>query len=235
MRKLIITGAGLSDDLISLRGFELLKNADVVLYDRLINKKILDGLSAELIDVGKIPYKKCTRQSDINALIKKYLLQDKVVVRLKGGDSTIFARSIEEIDVANKLNAEVEIVPGVTSAATLSAKLKSALTDRNKASGVIFLTGHSKPDKDLKDAYNWQALASLNLTIVIYMGIKNMPLIGKYLIDAGMKEDTPVVIGENLETDDERILQTTLKNAPEFIINNNVKHPATIIIGDIFK
>lgn len=232
MRELIIVGAGLGEDSITLKGINAIKKADVILYDRLMNPRILDYASCELVDVGKIPYKACTRQSDINNIIKDRLSKDKVVVRLKGGDSTVFARSIEEISVAHALDAAVEVIPGVTSAATLSAKLQIALTDREKSSGVVFITGHTKSG-ELKDAYNWNALANLGLTLVVYMGIKNMSLLSGFLISEGMAESTPVLFGENLETDIERIFITTLGKAGETIIKNNIQHPATTIIGNI--
>jgi uroporphyrin-III C-methyltransferase len=137
--------------------------------------------------------------------------------------------------VAEKLSAEIEIIPGITSAATLSAKLKLALTDREKSSGVIFITGHSKAGCKLEEAYNWEAIAKLNLTIVIYMGIKNMPLISKLLMENGMKAEVPVILGEKLETESERILRTTLFDVARCIETNNIKHPTTTIIGEIFK
>lgn len=232
MRELIIIGAGLGANSITLQGVNELKRADVVLYDRLSHPDIIKYAEGELVEVGKTPYKHCIRQNEINEMIKKYLEENKVVARLKGGDSTVFARSIEEIEAAEEIDAPVKIIPGVTSAATLSAKMKSALTDRRTASGVVFITGHPK-NGTIEETYNWSALAALNLTIVIYMGVKNSPKIAEMLMSGGMAPETPVMIGEKLETADERLFECDLKGLAEFIKHNEIENPATIVIGRI--
>jgi uroporphyrin-III C-methyltransferase len=233
MKELIIIGAGLGPESITLQGINELKRADIVLYDRLLHPDILQFAEGkEIVQVGKTPYKHCIRQDDINSLIKKYLGEDKIVARLKGGDSTVFARSIEEIEAAEEMGAEIKVIPGVTSAATLSAKMQKALTDRRTASGVIFITGHPK-DGSIIDTYNWPALAAVGLTIVIYMGVKNAPAISSELIKHGMSADTYVMIGEKLETAQERLFEATLKTLPDAITENSIENPATIIIGNI--
>lgn len=232
-KKLIIVGTGLNKGSMTLAGIEAIKKADVILYDRLIDKNILTFAECLCIDVGKKPYDKhCVRQDDINTLIKQNLAKNQCVVRLKGGDSSIFARTSEEVSAAREVGADVEIIAGITSASALSARLKSALTDRRSASGVVFITGHTKED-DLEHAYNWKALAELGLGIVVYMGVRNMPLIASKLVGFGMNDGTPVLIGENILAENERIMFTTLKDVESFITQNNVKHPATIIIGEI--
>lgn len=233
MKELIIIGAGLGPESITVKGINELKRADIILYDRLLHPDILkfaDGV--DIVQVGKTPYKHCIRQDEINVLIKKYLSEDKVVARLKGGDSTVFARSIEEIEAAEELGAKVSIVPGVTSAATLSAKMRSALTDRRTASGVVFITGHPK-NGEITETYNWQAMAALGLTIVIYMGVKNSEAIAGKLMENGMSASTRVLIGEKLETEDERLFECSLGNIAEFIAENSIENPATIVIGNI--
>jgi len=233
MKELIIIGAGLGPESITLQGINELKRADIVLYDRLLHPDILNfAEGCELVEVGKTPYKHCIRQNDINGIIKKYLGEGKIVARLKGGDSTVFARSIEEIEAAEEMGAPVSVIPGVTSAATLSAKMKAALTDRRSASGVVFITGHPK-NGEISDTYNWAAMAQLGLTIVIYMGVKNSAQIAKELIQNGMPEDTPVMIGEKLETKSERLFQCTLDTLAECIVKNVIENPATIVIGKV--
>ncbi|MGD9808946.1 MAG: uroporphyrinogen-III C-methyltransferase [Deferribacterales bacterium] len=233
MKELVIIGAGLGPESITLKGINELKRADIVLYDRLLHPdtlKFADG--KEMVQVGKTPYKHCIRQDEINVLIKKYLGEDKIVARLKGGDSTVFARSIEEIEAAEEMGAQVSIVPGVTSAATLSAKMRSALTDRRSASGVVFITGHPK-NGEITETYNWQAMAALGLTIVIYMGVKNASKIAKKLIENGMEPSVKVLIGEKMDTDEERLFECSLGNIAEFISENSIENPATIVIGNI--
>ncbi|ADD66975.1 uroporphyrin-III C-methyltransferase [Denitrovibrio acetiphilus DSM 12809] len=233
MKELIIIGAGLGPQSITLQGINELKRADIVLYDRLLHPGILDfARGKELVQVGKTPYKHCIRQDEINDLIKKCLSEGKIVARLKGGDSTVFARSIEEIEAAEEMGADVMIVPGVTSAATLSAKMRAALTDRRTASGVVFITGHPK-NGEIEDTYNWKALAGLGLSIVIYMGVKNAPRICRKLVEFGMSELTSVMIGEKLETEQERLFRCTLGTISETIEGNMIENPATIVIGDV--
>lgn len=236
MKELIIIGAGLGAESITLQGINEIKNADVILYDRLVHEDILSHApECELIQVGKTPYnKQCILQADINDLIVKHLSADKRVVRLKGGDSTVFARSMEELEAAKSVGAETKIVPGITSAATLSAKVQTALTDRRKASGVVFITGHPHDGK-VEKAHNWQALASLGLTIVIYMGVKNAEFIAETLIKYGMDKETPVVIGEKLESADEKLVKCSLCYLADTINIQKISNPSTIIIGEIFQ
>jgi uroporphyrin-III C-methyltransferase len=231
MKKLIIVGAGLGPDSLTMGGLEALKNADIVLYDRLVHPDIIKLIQCEKISVGKDPYTKhCIRQDDINSLIVQHLNEEKCVVRLKGGDSTLFARSLEEVEAADSCGALSDILPGVTSASTLVAKITKALTDRRVVSGCVFITGHSM-NGDCN--HNWQALAQLGMTIVIYMGVKNSGLIAENLMKHGMDGNTSVVIGSKLESPDERIKMTTLKNLEASIAEGDVTHPATIVITPI--
>ncbi|QAR33432.1 uroporphyrinogen-III C-methyltransferase [Geovibrio thiophilus] len=232
-KKLIIVGAGLNRGSMTLAGADALKTADVVLYDRLIDKAVLEYAACPCIDVGKHPYdKNCVLQRDINGIIAEHLAENKIVVRLKGGDSSVFARTAEEVETARAAGADVEVIAGVTSASALSAKLRSALTDRRNIPGVVFITGHTK-EGTLDNAYNWEALAGLGFTIVVYMGVKNLGDIAGRLMEHGMEPSVPVLIGESIETAEERIMFTVLGEAGRFVDENAVKHPATIIIGEI--
>lgn len=227
---LFLVGAGLKGDHITMRGLNVLKSADVVLYDRLIDKKILSEVRGTLIDVGKLPYKHGMKQSGINELLKKYLLENKTVVRLKGGDTAIFARAIEEVDVAMAVGAEVEIVPGVTAASVAVSKILCSLTDRQTSSGAIFITGH-KCIGELDELYDWQALVRLNMTIVIYMGAKNMAFIMNKLLENGLKSEVPVLIAEKLDCSDEMIVLTKASDARNAL--EKVENPVITIIGDV--
>ena len=233
MSELTIVGAGLGAQSITLAGIEAIHMAEVVLYDRLIHPAIMDQIRCEAIDVGKRPYDAhCRTQAQINELITEQLGQGKRVVRLKGGDTSVFARTVEEVEAARRSGARVTLIPGVTSASSLAAKVQSALTDRRSAAGVVFITGHTKTD-NLETSYRWDALVHLGFTIVIYMGIKNMPVIRHQLLKHGMVATTPVLIGQSLETEQERIFSTTLEEVLSCIAERRVSHPATIIIGAV--
>lgn len=228
--QLFLVGAGLRGDHLTIRGLNVLKTADVVLYDRLIDKKILKETHGKLIDVGKLPYKHGMKQKGINELLKKYLLENKKVVRLKGGDTAIFARSIEEVEVARIVGAVVEIIPGVTAASVAVSKILCSLTDRNTSSGVIFITGH-KCVGELDELYDWQSLVRLNMTIVIYMGAKNMAFIINKLLEYGLKDDVPVLIAEKLDSSEEKIFLTKASDARDTL--KGVENPVITIIGDV--
>jgi len=231
--ELIIIGAGLGAKSITLEGVEALKSADSVLYDRLVHPDVIDMIpdTAEAVSVGKNPYaKNCIRQEEINSAIEEHLKRHRRVVRLKGGDSTLFARSLEETETAEKCGASSKIIPGVTSASTLAAKMSQALTDRRTVSGCVFITGHSK-NGDCP--YSFKALAELGLTIVVYMGVRNGGYIASELIKHGMSGNTQVLIGSKLESPEERLCVTTLASLGDVLATGNYDHPATIIIGDV--
>ncbi|MBB5022524.1 uroporphyrinogen-III C-methyltransferase [Desulfurispira natronophila] len=233
MGELIIVGAGLGGQSITLAGIEAIRNAEIVLYDRLIHPNIQQHITCESRDVGKRPYRAhCTTQAQINAMIVAELEQGKRVVRLKGGDTSVFARTIEEVEAARSAGAHIIIIPGVTSASSLAARVQSALTDRRSVPGVVFITGHTKADT-LETSYRWDALCALGFTIVVYMGVKNMPIIRQQLLTHGMAPNTSVLIGQSLETPQERVFTTTLDDVLTCISTQNISHPATIIIGDV--
>lgn len=232
MKELVIIGAGLGADTITLQGINEMKSADVILYDRLIHPDVLRFAECELVEVGKKPYDRhCILQSDINEMIVSYLNSGKRVVRLKGGDSTVFARAIEEIEAAESAGAQVRMIPGVTSAASLAAKMKTGLTDRRKASGVIFITGHPK-NGHITETYDWEAMARLKLTIVIYMGVRNAPVIASELINHGMPADTSVIIGERMDTSEEKLHECVLSELGGLIEKERISNPSTIVIGE---
>jgi uroporphyrin-III C-methyltransferase len=229
---LYIVGAGLKADLITVRGLKIINKADIILYDRLIDIKLLKDYKGKKINVGKLPYSHSEQQSHINELIEKYLMKGQKVVRLKGGDSVIFSRALEEIEVAKKIGAKIEIVPGITSASVAITKIEGALTDRRFSSGVIFITGHSCKN-DIEKSYNWHLLSELKLTIAIYMGAKNTAFIINNLVESGLPGETSVLIAEKLESKDEKTTLTRADKAVESLAN--VSFPVITIIGDVIK
>lgn len=232
-KELIIVGAGLGTKSITLAGIEAIQSAEVILYDRLIHPDIQQYIQCEAIDVGKRPYNAhCMTQIQINQLIVEQLQRSKRVVRLKGGDTSVFARTVEEVEAARSVGANVTIIPGVTSASSLAARVQSALTDRRTVPGVVFITGHTKTDT-LETSYRWDALVALQFTIVVYMGVKNMVTIRQKLLEHGMVSTTPVLIGQSLETEQERIFTTTIDDVLVCIASHRITHPATIVIGEM--
>lgn len=232
MKKLTIVGAGVGKDLITLKGLRAIYEADAVFYDRLVDNNILNDFAGEKVYVGKTPYEPSLKQHEINGLIEKYLMNGKSIVRLKSGDPSIYAQSVEEISVARNLQATVEIIPGVTTASYFSSKLETALTSREDASGVIFMTGHKK-SSDLDAEYKWKSIVELKFTIVIYMGAKNFAHILHRLVENGLDVNTPIAIGEKLSECEENIIITTVN---DFLLNLFIiQLPAIIIVGDVLK
>jgi uroporphyrin-III C-methyltransferase len=227
-------GAGPAADLITLRGHNALRTADIVLYDSLIDTAVLAGLTAELVFVGKTAYKSHISQADINQRLADELAKGKTVLRLKGGDSLLFSRIAEELAVARAAGATIEIIPGVTTASGALAKVQAPLTDRLAGSGAVFLTGHAKADSDkaLPD-YDWASLAASKLTLVIYMGVKHISAIASKLIAEGMSPDMPALVVSKLEQADEQLSLTTVAE----LANNSrqIEPPTLFVIGSTLK
>ena len=200
MSKYTAIGAGPSADLITVRGLRALKAADMILYDRLADAELLDECRAKKIFVGKQPYACTVRQAEINRLIGEHLAKGRSVARLKGGDSVIFSRVMEEIATARECGAEIEIIPGVTAASAAAAKVELALTDREYASGVVYITGHQKGGMP---EYDWKAIAANNFTVVVYMGAKYIGHIVESLMEGGMDKDMPVLAATDIGHDSE--------------------------------
>ncbi|WP_022670042.1 uroporphyrinogen-III C-methyltransferase [Hippea alviniae] len=229
--KLFIISAPSNYELLSLKSIEALKVCDIVLYDDLIDKKILSFSKGKNIYVGKRAKAHHTDQSLINSLIEDSLRKGLTVGRLKGGDTAFFSRVIEEIETAERLNAEIEIIPGITTASLFSSILKTPLTARNISKGVIFITGHSA-DTDIENYYDFEAIVRLNMTIVIYMGVLNFEKIAEKLLECGMDKNTPVCAGESLGFENEKIICFELKNKECISL---IKPPAIIVIGEILR
>ncbi|MDR0453419.1 MAG: uroporphyrinogen-III C-methyltransferase [Deferribacteraceae bacterium] len=228
--KYIAVGAGVCADLITIRGVNALRDADVILYDRLADETLLENVDAEKIFVGKTPYSHSITQEEINNILRERLKKGERVVRLKGGDSLIFSRVAEEIAVAKESGAQTEIVPGVTSASSAMARAGCPLTDRISASGVIFITGHCK---DGEPEYNWKMMLDNGFTLAIYMGLKNINKIADNLMNNGADKNTPSLIADCVEQPDEKLISCTLESLSE----NSMKcrGPAVFIVGRTLK
>ncbi len=227
-----LVGAGPGDPrLITLRGLECLKQANVVIYDRLVNRSLLAfARHAELIDVGKRPNRHTAPQSEINALLIKKARAGNIVVRLKGGDPLIFGRGGEEAVALAKAGLPFEIVPGVTSAIAAPAYAGIPVTHRNTACSVAFATGHRADFID-DPTCDWRRLAKSTDTLVFLMGVHNLPRIVEQLTAHGRSSDTPVAIVERATLTDQKTVVGTLANIVELAAE--VRPPAAIIIGEV--
>jgi uroporphyrin-III C-methyltransferase len=196
--KVYLVGSGPGGTgLLTVRAMEIIAGAEVVLYDQLPGEEILMALpeTAEKVDCGKYGNRHTLEQEEIEALMVRYALEGKEVVRLKGGDPFVFGRGGEEMEVLRRHGIPVELVPGVTSAVAVPGAVGIPLTHRKYASQVTILTGHEDPTKP-ESALDWELLARGRGTIVILMGVKNLPMIAEALLANGKEPETPVAIGD---------------------------------------
>jgi uroporphyrin-III C-methyltransferase len=233
--KVFICGAGPGDPkLITIRAMEVLNNCDVVLYDRLVCKDLIDQIpvASEKIYVGRSVGDSATHQDITNDLMVGRAKDGKRVVRLKGGDPFIFGRGAEEAEYLYKHNIEFEIIPGITSAIGSAAYAGIPLTHRRFASSVAIVTGHEDPKKR-ESTVKWDKLAKTVNTIVILMGVEKLEYISHKLIKAGMSKESDVAIIENGTTKKQRTVKGNLSNIVEKAKEKEMKSPAIIIIGKV--
>lgn len=206
-----LVGAGPGDpELLTIKARRLLGEADVVVYDRLVSEPILSLIPSGTakISVGKQPRSHPVPQPEINALLVRLAKTGRTVVRLKGGDPYLFGRGSEEAGYLSENGVAFTVVPGVTSASGCAAALGLPLTHRGVASGVRFITGHCREDLDLD--LDWRGLADPDTTLVIYMGMTNLPQIAVRLITHGLPESTPAAAVCNGTRPDQRHVVSTL-------------------------
>ena len=233
--KVYLVGAGPGDPkLITLRAVELIKKADVVLYDRLVSKKILAMIPKRAVSiyVGREVGDDTTHQENTNELMVKYAQLKKSVVRLKGGDPIIFGRGGEEAEFLKSFNVKYEIIPGITSGIGSATYAGIPLTHRQFASSVVFVTGHEDPEKKT-EVVKWKKLAKSVDTIVIMMGLSRIEVISRKLIEGGMDKNMPVAVIQNGTTSKQKMLKGTISNIANKIKRNTIKPPTNIIIGRV--
>lgn len=224
-------GAGPGDpDLLTIRALKALESANVVIHDQLVSPEILAfaNHNALLIDAGKKGFGPSTAQTDINALIVHHAGSGAQVVRLKGGDPTVFGRLDEEIDAVDAAGLGWHVVPGITAASAAVAAIGQSLTKRGRNAAVRFLTGH---DMQGFADHDWRTLARPGEVAAIYMGKKSARFIQGRLIMHGADRATPVTMVENASRPDQRILATTLERLPTDLACANVTGPALIFLG----
>jgi len=235
--KAYLVGAGPGGlGLMTIRAREVIDSADVILYDQLPGEEILATLpgSAELIDCGKYGGNHTLEQQEIEALMVERVKEGKTVVRLKGGDPFLFGRGGEEMETLLEHGIPVEVVPGVTSAIAVPEMVGIPVTHRRYASTVTFITGHEDPAKP-ESALDWAVLSRLKGTLVILMGVKNLPKIAAVLIEHGKDPSTPVAIIERGLRPDQRVTVGTLADIVDKARAVGVRPPAVIVIGGVVE
>ncbi|MEJ9212808.1 uroporphyrinogen-III C-methyltransferase [Bacillus smithii] len=236
MGKVFLVGAGPGDpELITLKGLKAIQEADVILYDRLINPALLDYAKqgATLIFCGKLPKHHHLQQETINHILVKHAKAGKTVTRLKGGDPFVFGRGGEEAEFLVKNGIPFEVVPGITSGIAAPAYAGIPVTHREYSGSFAFVAGHRKEGthEDLK----WEALAKGIDTLAIYMGVSNLPYIQEQLLKFGKPKDTPVALVHWGTTAQQRTVTGTLETIVDVVRREKVENPSMIVIGEVVK
>jgi len=228
-------GAGPGDArLITLYGADLVKKADVILYDGLVNQDILDMAPASTakVYVGRAVGDDAMHQDGTNELMAQHAETNETVVRLKGGDPMMFGRGGEEAEYLKKCGIPYEIVPGITSGIGSAAYVGIPLTHRKHASSVAFVTGHEDPAKS-ESAVKWNLLAKSVDSIVVMMGLSSIRRICKELTAGGMEPCTPAAVIQDGTTDRQRTVLGDLATIADIVEQNDIRPPANIIIGNV--
>jgi uroporphyrinogen III methyltransferase/synthase len=227
-----LVGAGPGDPgLLTVRALELLRTADVVIYDRLSQESLLDlAPAAERIDVGKAPGHVRLTQSEINDLLVERGRRGETVVRLKGGDPFVFARGGEEAAALAAAGVPFEVVPGITSAIAVPAYAGIPVTLRHSSTSVTIVTGHEEPGADgAEGKVDWEAVARVGGTIVVLMGVARIGRIAAELMAAGRSPATPVAAVQWGTRPEQRTVRATLST----IADRPLGTPSTIVIGEV--
>lgn len=233
--KVFLVGAGPGDfDLITIKGLDCIRKADVIVFDRLANDKLLKEAkrNCELIYVGKELSNHTKTQDEINEIIAQKAIEGKIVTRLKGGDPYVFGRGGEEAIYLFDRNIDFEVVPGISSSIGGLCYAGIPITHRDYASSFHVITGHLKEEnKEL----NWKALSDLKGTLVFLMGMSNLDKICSNLIKEGKNKNTPAAVVNWASRPNQRVVTGTLENIYQIVQKKGIKNPSLIIVGDVVK
>ena len=232
--KVVLVGAGPGDpELLTMKAYKCIQDSDLIVYDNLVSQEIraLFPTHTRTVFVGKSKGAHHLSQEQINHLLAKYARQGMNICRLKGGDGFIFGRGGEEMLTLAQQGVSVDVIPGITAASGCTSYAQIPLTHRGTAQGCTFITAHAEKNLSI----NWKAIAELNQTLVIYMGLTKTQEISDALITANMSPNTPVALIENGCTPQQRQFKGELQHLTELRDSNGVSSPALIVIGDVVK
>jgi uroporphyrin-III C-methyltransferase / precorrin-2 dehydrogenase / sirohydrochlorin ferrochelatase len=230
-----IIGGGPGDPgLITVRGRQLLAEADVVLTDRLAPRSLLDELrdDVEIIDVGKIPYGRAMAQEHINAALISHAQAGRFVARLKGGDPFVFGRGAEEVLACLRAGVPVTVVPGVTSAVAVPASAWVPVTHRGVAQEFHVVSVHVPPG-DERSTVNWELLGGSSGTLVLLMAVERIGAVADELLRYGRSPDTPVSVIADGTLPTQRTINSTLEQVESLVAEEGVRPPAIVVVGDV--
>jgi uroporphyrin-III C-methyltransferase len=227
-----LVGAGPGDPrLITVLGLERLRQAEVLVYDRLVSERLLDEApGAEKIFVGKAPGEHAAKQEEIHELLVRHARAGRIVVRLKGGDPFVFGRGSEEALACAEAGIPWEVVPGISSSLSVPALAGIPVTHRELAGGFAVVTGHCAEG----DRQDWQALARVE-TLVVLMGLSRLPEIAASLLFHGRPAETPVAVIAQGSLPGERVVTATLGTIAGKVSRAGLKAPATIVVGEVVR
>lgn len=234
--KVYLVGAGPGDpELLTLKGQRLLQKCDVVVVDHLVNPEILEHVrpEAEIIFIGRPRHPGRLTQAQVDSLIIARAREGKRVVRLKGGDPFIFGRGGEEAVALTRAGVPWEVVPGVSAGHAVPASAGIPLTHRQYASSVAFVTGHECVQK--ANAVQWSGLAKTVDTLVIFMGLKNLPRIISQLLAGGLDPETPAAIIESGTLPCQRVVTGPLDALATLAADHAIRSPALVVIGQVVE
>lgn len=229
-----MVGAGPGDPgLLTVKAKELIETADVIVYDRLVGKKIMEMIppAAQKINVGKNVGDHPVPQEEINQILLREALAGKRVVRLKGGDPFVFGRGGEELELLRDNDVDFQVVPGITSSIAVPAYGGIPVTHRDFCSSLHIITGHKKADEKL--VLDYESLVKLKGTLIFMMSVSNIEEIAKGLKDAGMDKDMPCAVIENGTRTNQRTFVGKLDNIAGLAIENRVISPAVFLVGKV--
>ncbi|GAB2932962.1 uroporphyrinogen-III C-methyltransferase [Nonomuraea fastidiosa] len=232
-----LVGGGPGDPgLITVRGRQLLAQADVVVADRLAPRALLDELApdVELIDAAKVPYGRSLPQETVNELLVDRARQGKFVVRLKGGDSFVFGRGGEELIACAEAGIPVTIVPGLTSAVAVPAAAGVPVTHRGVSQEFHVISVHVAPD-DPRSTVDWPALARSQGTLVLLMALERLPKVAEALIRDGRSPETPVMVVQDGTLPTQRAVTASLSTVADRVSAAGIRPPAIVIVGDVVR
>jgi uroporphyrinogen III methyltransferase/synthase len=233
--KVYLVGAGPGDpDLMTVKAARLLRKGDVIVYDRLVQEKVLAlaKASSEKIFMGKVLGCHSSRQDEIHQVLVEKAREGKTVIRLKGGDPFLFGRGGEEIEYLAEHGIPFEVVPGVSSCLSAPLSANIAVTHREASSAVAIVTGHNAIGNH--ERLDWQALSRID-TVVFLMGVHNVDTIAQKLIAAGRSPDTPAAMIQTAFWDGSQVVSGTLQNIAAEVRRAAVEPPATLVVGEVVR